>query len=53
MIAHPEDAQAYGCLKQELARRFPTDIDSYIAGKDGFIKKMDRRAQAWKDGAGE
>jgi GrpB-like predicted nucleotidyltransferase (UPF0157 family) len=53
LIAHPEDALAYGHLKQELARKFSTDIDSYIAGKDGFIKEMDRKAQAWKDGAGE
>jgi GrpB-like predicted nucleotidyltransferase (UPF0157 family) len=53
LIAHPEDAQAYGRLKEGLARRFSTDIDSYIAGKDGFIKEMDRKAQAWKDGVGE
>lgn len=48
LIAHPEEAQAYGRLKQELARRFPTDIDSYIAGKDEFVKEIDRKAQAWK-----
>jgi len=50
LIAHPEDALAYGRLKQELARRFPTDIDSYVAGKDEFIKGIDRKAQAWKCG---
>lgn len=48
LIAHPDDAQAYGRLKQELACRFPTDIDSYIAGKDEFLKEIDRKAQAWK-----
>jgi GrpB-like predicted nucleotidyltransferase (UPF0157 family) len=48
LIAHPEDAQAYGRLKQDLARRFPTDIDSYVAGKDEFIKEIDQKAQAWR-----
>jgi GrpB-like predicted nucleotidyltransferase (UPF0157 family) len=48
LIAHPEDAQVYGRLKQELARRFPADIDSYVAGKDEFIKEIDRKAQAWR-----
>jgi len=50
LVAHPEEAQAYGRLKQELARRFPTDIDNYIAGKDEFVKEIDRKAQAWKSG---
>lgn len=35
--AHPELAAEYGALKQELARRFPDDIDRYIAGKTEFI----------------
>ena len=35
--AHPEAAREYGDLKQSLARQFPDDIDSYIAGKTGFI----------------
>lgn len=33
----PECARAYGALKQRLAREFPDDIDSYIAGKTSFI----------------
>jgi GrpB-like predicted nucleotidyltransferase (UPF0157 family) len=48
MIAHPEVAQAYSRLKEELARKFPEDIKGYIEGKDGFIKEMDRRAAAWR-----
>jgi GrpB-like predicted nucleotidyltransferase (UPF0157 family) len=48
MIAHPEEAQAYGCLKQELAREFPHDIDSYMAGKNDFIKEIERKAHTWK-----
>ena len=46
MIAHPKEAQAYSRLKGELARRFPEDIEGYMAGKDGFIKEIERKAQA-------
>jgi GrpB-like predicted nucleotidyltransferase (UPF0157 family) len=35
--AHPEAAFDYGKLKETLAKRFPEDIDSYIAGKTEFI----------------
>lgn len=34
---NPESAAEYGRLKQELAARFPADIDSYIAGKTACI----------------
>jgi GrpB-like predicted nucleotidyltransferase (UPF0157 family) len=33
----PEAAREYGDLKEHLARTFPEDIDSYIAGKTEFI----------------
>jgi GrpB-like predicted nucleotidyltransferase (UPF0157 family) len=46
--AHSDEAQTYSRLKEELARRFPHDIDGYIAGKYDFIKEIERRAQAWK-----
>ena len=48
LIAHPEEAQAYSRLKQELAHKFPHDIEGYMEGKDGFIKEVDERARAWK-----
>lgn len=35
--ANPEAAREYGELKLQLARRFPDDIDAYIAGKTEFI----------------
>lgn len=35
--SHPAAAQEYGSLKQALAKRFPEDIDGYIAGKTEFI----------------
>jgi GrpB-like predicted nucleotidyltransferase (UPF0157 family) len=38
--SHPEAAQEYGALKTSLARRFPTDIDSYIVGKAEFILRI-------------
>ncbi|RBL92173.1 GrpB family protein [Chitinophaga flava] len=34
---HPEAAQQYGALKQELAVKYPYDIDQYIEGKTAFI----------------
>jgi GrpB-like predicted nucleotidyltransferase (UPF0157 family) len=34
---HPHAARDYGELKEALARRFPEDMDSYIAGKTEFI----------------
>jgi GrpB-like predicted nucleotidyltransferase (UPF0157 family) len=52
MIAHPEEAQVYGRLKEELAQRFPEDIEGYMAGKDGLIKETDRKARAWRENYG-
>jgi len=49
LIAHPEDAQEYSRLKEDLARRHPTDAASYVAGKDGLIKVLDRKAKAWRE----
>ncbi len=36
MRTHPAEAAAYGRLKEELARRFPADIDAYCDGKDAL-----------------
>ena len=49
LIAHPEEAQGYSRLKEELARRYPTDAASYVAGKDGLVKELDRKAKAWRE----
>ena len=48
LIAHPEEAQAYSNLKEELACKFPEDIVSYTDGKDEFIKGIDDKAKTWK-----
>jgi GrpB-like predicted nucleotidyltransferase (UPF0157 family) len=37
-------AAAYGQLKKKLAEQFPTDIDSYIAGKTNFLLEVLRGA---------
>lgn len=49
MNSHPKEVESYSQLKLELAKRFPYDIDSYIAGKDVFIKKIDQKAKKWYD----
>ena len=46
---HPDDAQAYSDLKRRLASAHPTDIESYMDGKDGFIQDIDRRAAQWRE----
>ncbi len=48
LIAHPDQAKAYSDLKQSLSQQFAWDIDSYMAGKDGLIKELERQAKAWK-----
>ena len=35
---HDEDRDAYAALKRELAKRYPHDIDAYIAGKSEFVE---------------
>jgi GrpB-like predicted nucleotidyltransferase (UPF0157 family) len=48
MIAHPEDAQRYSELKRRLTRKYPTNINGYMDGKDEFIKEMDTKAAQWR-----
>ncbi|QPA32782.1 GrpB family protein [Thermaerobacillus caldiproteolyticus] len=47
MITHPKEAKAYSELKQRLAKQFPTDMKSYIEGKDPFIKETEKKALEW------
>ena len=47
LIAHPLVAQKYSDLKRKLAQQHPHDIDSYMDGKDEFIKDIDRQASKW------
>jgi GrpB-like predicted nucleotidyltransferase (UPF0157 family) len=48
LSAHPELAQTYSQLKQQLARQYPTDIERYMDGKNGFIQEIDRQAAQWR-----
>lgn len=47
-IAHPEIAQKYSELKRELAKKYPEDIQSYMNGKNGFIKEVEKKALEWQ-----
>lgn len=38
--AHPKTVEAYGALKQRLAKQFPHDIDAYVTGKSDFILEI-------------
>ena len=48
MIAHPADARQYSELKRRVATEYPDDIESYMDGKDPFIKKHEAKALAWR-----
>jgi len=48
MRAHQTEAEQYAELKQELARRFPTNMDAYTEGKTEFIREIERRAATWR-----
>ncbi len=47
LVRHPEIARAYGSLKEDLAAKFPTDIEAYMDGKDAFVKQTEREALSW------
>jgi GrpB-like predicted nucleotidyltransferase (UPF0157 family) len=49
MISHPEEAEMYSRFKEELARRYPHDIEGYMAGKEGLIKEVNERARKWRE----
>ena len=38
---HQEVAKEYGRLKENLAEKFPYDIESYCDGKDSFLKNIE------------
>ena len=44
--SHPEQLAAYCLLKNDLARRYPDDINAYTDGKTVFIREIDKRAAA-------
>lgn len=40
LIANPDIAKQYSDLKRKLAKSYPHDINKYMDGKDGFIRKI-------------
>lgn len=44
--SHPDKVKEYSSLKESLSKQFPHDIQSYILGKERFIKEIDIIA-AW------
>jgi GrpB-like predicted nucleotidyltransferase (UPF0157 family) len=48
LISHPETALEYSELKQQLAQKYPTDIESYMDGKAEFISEVDKKAAQWQ-----
>lgn len=44
---HPEAIKRYGSLKENLVKKFPNDIETYINGKDTFVKELEQKALQW------
>lgn len=49
LITHPEEAKVYGRLKEALAKRYPHDIEEYMARKNELIQALNGKAKAWKE----
>lgn len=48
LIAHPDVAQAYGRLKEELARKYVSEPPLYTNSKTDFIEDVNEKAAAWR-----
>jgi GrpB-like predicted nucleotidyltransferase (UPF0157 family)/RimJ/RimL family protein N-acetyltransferase len=48
LIAHPDVAQAYSRLKEELARKYESDPPLYTDSKTDFIHSVDKKAAVWR-----
>jgi GrpB-like predicted nucleotidyltransferase (UPF0157 family)/RimJ/RimL family protein N-acetyltransferase len=47
LISHPQTSSEYGRIKEELALRFPHDIDGYMDGKNAFCQETEKLALDW------
>lgn len=47
MRENPLSARQYAVLKEQLAHQFPEDMESYIAGKNAFVKEQEQNALEW------
>ena len=48
LVAHPDVAQAYSRLKEELARKYESDPPLYTDNKTDFIRQVEEKAAAWR-----
>lgn len=44
LIAHEDVREEYGRIKEELALRYPYDIEGYCDGKEAFVRKLEGKA---------
>lgn len=44
LIAHPDEAQAYSIIKEQLALVFHDDIVGYVDGKSSFVQNIEYKA---------
>jgi GrpB-like predicted nucleotidyltransferase (UPF0157 family) len=49
----PEDAKRYGDLKERLAMMYPSDVESYIAGKNRLALEIEKKALRWYENGGQ
>ncbi|RXK18328.1 GrpB family protein [Macrococcus sp. DPC7161] len=50
LIHHPNKAKAYGDLKEDLAVKYPFNIEGYIDGKHELVQRFTDEAMFWFDG---
>jgi len=50
LCAHPDDAEAYGRLKRQLASAHRHDNVGYMLGKNAFVKALLAVARKWYEG---
>lgn len=46
LLAHPDVAEAYGNLKQNLIAQYEYDRDGYTQAKSGFVTEVTKKARA-------
>lgn len=46
--SHPEESGRYASVKEEAARKYEYDIESYIAEKSPIVKEIERKAMQWR-----
>lgn len=47
LMEHPDEAGDYAALKTELEAKYPTDMMSYVTGKDKLVQAIDVKAKCW------